>query len=87
MLSLVTIFWYHFPLKQERHISRRHDLQKISAFNLGVSEAVNAKKKAKDTEPQVGSMTSGLQCYCVPVLMNKTRYVITLTFTIYLHVP
>ncbi|XP_076444889.1 coiled-coil domain-containing protein 81-like [Babylonia areolata] len=38
--------------EQERHISRRHDLQKISAFNLGVSEAVNAKKRAKDFEPQ-----------------------------------
>ncbi|KAK7107042.1 coiled-coil domain-containing protein 81-like [Littorina saxatilis] len=38
--------------EQERHISRRHDLQKISAFNLGVSEAVTSKKKAKDTEPQ-----------------------------------
>nr|KAG5704946.1 hypothetical protein BaRGS_022788 [Batillaria attramentaria] len=38
--------------EQERHISRRHDLQKISAFNLGVAEAVTVKKKAKDTEPQ-----------------------------------
>ncbi|XP_005103098.1 coiled-coil domain-containing protein 81 [Aplysia californica] len=37
---------------QERYYSRRHDLQKISAFNLGVSEAVQAKKKMKDTEPQ-----------------------------------
>ncbi|KAL8620974.1 hypothetical protein ACOMHN_035910 [Nucella lapillus] len=38
--------------EQERHISRRHDLQKISAFNMGVSEAVTAKKRAKDFEPQ-----------------------------------
>jgi len=37
---------------QERFYSRRHDLQKISAFNLGVAEAVQAKKKMKDTEPQ-----------------------------------
>ncbi|XP_076466894.1 coiled-coil domain-containing protein 81-like [Babylonia areolata] len=38
--------------EQERTISKRHDLQKISAFNLGVSEVVNARKKAKDTQPQ-----------------------------------
>lgn len=38
--------------EQERHISRRHDLQKISAFNLGVAEAVTSKKKSKDTDPQ-----------------------------------
>ncbi|GFS09239.1 coiled-coil domain-containing protein 81-like [Elysia marginata] len=37
---------------QERMYARRHDLQKISAFNYGVAEAVQAKKKAKDTEAQ-----------------------------------
>lgn len=37
---------------QERHYSRRHDLQKVSAFNLGVAEAVQTKKKMKDPEPQ-----------------------------------
>ncbi|KAL8595079.1 hypothetical protein ACOMHN_019117 [Nucella lapillus] len=39
--------------EQERTINRRHDLQKIAAFNMGVSEVVNARKKAKDTNPQV----------------------------------
>ncbi|KAK6986289.1 coiled-coil domain-containing protein 81 [Biomphalaria glabrata] len=37
---------------QERQWARRFDLQKISAFNLGVAEAVQAKLKAKDPEPQ-----------------------------------
>ncbi|GFO43539.1 coiled-coil domain-containing protein 81-like [Plakobranchus ocellatus] len=37
---------------QERMYARRHDLQKISAFNYGVAEAVQAKKKTKDTEAQ-----------------------------------
>ncbi|CAL1544715.1 unnamed protein product [Lymnaea stagnalis] len=37
---------------QERHMVRRYDLQKISAFNLGVADAVQAKMKAKDPEPQ-----------------------------------
>lgn len=37
---------------QERMYARRHDLQKISAFNYGVAEAVQAKKKSKDTEAQ-----------------------------------
>ncbi|RUS77013.1 hypothetical protein EGW08_015238 [Elysia chlorotica] len=37
---------------QERMYARRHDLQKISAFNYGVAEAVQTKKKSKDTEAQ-----------------------------------
>ncbi|XP_059150161.1 coiled-coil domain-containing protein 81-like [Physella acuta] len=36
---------------QEKHLARRYDLQKISAFNLGVAEAVQAKLKSKDPEP------------------------------------
>ncbi|KAH9525099.1 Coiled-coil domain-containing protein 81 [Bulinus truncatus] len=37
---------------QEKQWARRYDLQKISAFNLGVAEAIQAKLKAKDAEPQ-----------------------------------
>lgn len=43
---------------QERHWARQHDLQKISAFNLGIAEAVQAKKKFKDAEPQVNKRSS-----------------------------
>ncbi|KAK3098685.1 hypothetical protein FSP39_021970 [Pinctada imbricata] len=36
--------------QQERDLSKRHDLQKMAAFNLGVAEAVTTKKKSRDTE-------------------------------------
>ena len=31
-------------------MAKRHDLQKMAAFNLGVSEAVHQKKKERDTD-------------------------------------
>lgn len=40
---------------QEKHLARRYDLQKISAFNLGVAEAVQTKLKSKDPEPPVNT--------------------------------
>ncbi|XP_069127195.1 coiled-coil domain-containing protein 81-like isoform X1 [Argopecten irradians] len=36
--------------EQETLLAKRHDLQKMAAFNLGVSEAVLSKKKARDLE-------------------------------------
>ncbi|XP_033741101.1 coiled-coil domain-containing protein 81-like isoform X2 [Pecten maximus] len=36
--------------EQENLLAKRHDLQKMAAFNLGVSEAVLSKKKARDLE-------------------------------------
>lgn len=36
--------------EQETLLAKRHDLQKMAAFNLGVSEAVLSKKKARDTD-------------------------------------
>jgi len=48
-------FTFHFVLLivQEKLLARRHELQKQSAFNLGVAEANAMKKLAKD-EFQVG---------------------------------
>jgi hypothetical protein len=36
-------------------MAKRHNLQKMAAFNLGVSEALHQKKRMRDTEFQVGS--------------------------------
>ncbi|OWF50937.1 coiled-coil domain-containing protein 81-like isoform X2 [Mizuhopecten yessoensis] len=36
--------------EQETLLAKRHDLQKMAAFNLGVSEAVLSKKKARDLD-------------------------------------
>ncbi|KAL4233395.1 Coiled-coil domain-containing protein 81 [Mactra antiquata] len=36
--------------EQEMSMAKRHNLQKMAAFNLGVSEAVHHKKRARDTE-------------------------------------
>ena len=39
----------HFVF-QENHLAKRHDLQKMAAFNLGVAEAVQTKKKTRDRD-------------------------------------
>lgn len=36
--------------EQEDHLAKRHDLQKMAAFNLGVAEAVQTKKKTRDMD-------------------------------------
>lgn len=35
---------------QEGMLAKRHDLQKMAAFNLGVAEAVTHKKKTRDLD-------------------------------------
>ncbi|XP_041353947.1 coiled-coil domain-containing protein 81-like isoform X2 [Gigantopelta aegis] len=35
-------------MEHEKQIGKRHELQKLAAFNSGVAEATNSKKKAKD---------------------------------------
>ncbi len=40
---------------QENQLARRHDSQKIAAFNLGVSEAIKAKGAMRDTDFHVSS--------------------------------
>lgn len=36
--------------EQENNLAKRHNLQKMAAFNLGVAEAVQNKKKSRDTD-------------------------------------
>lgn len=36
--------------EQELNLAKRHDLQKMAAFNLGVADGVNIKKKSRDTD-------------------------------------
>lgn len=35
---------------QEGMLAKRHDLQKMAAFNLGVAEAVTHKKKTRELD-------------------------------------
>ena len=37
-------------------MAKRHDLQKMAAFNLGVSEAIHQKKKERDTDFHVSGL-------------------------------
>jgi hypothetical protein len=39
---------------QEGMLAKRHDLQKMAAFNVGVAEAVTHKKKTRDMDFHVG---------------------------------
>ncbi|XP_064605813.1 coiled-coil domain-containing protein 81-like isoform X2 [Liolophura sinensis] len=39
-----------FLKEQDKVLVRRHDLQKMSAFNLGVADAIKQKKNERDTE-------------------------------------
>lgn len=36
--------------EQENNLAKRHNLQKMAAFNLGVAEAIQSKKKTRDTD-------------------------------------
>lgn len=46
---------------QEGMLAKRHDLQKMAAFNLGVAEAVTHKKKTRDLDFHVR---------CLPKILN-----------------
>lgn len=48
-------------LWQEGMLVKRHDLQKMAAFNLGVAEAVTHKKKSRDMDFHV----SWIEIYCL----------------------
>ena len=43
-------------------MAKRHDLQKMAAFNLGVSEAVHQKKKERDTDFHVREIDCFVLC-------------------------
>lgn len=43
-LKLILVFL------QENNLAKRHNLQKMAAFNLGVAEAVQNKKKTRETD-------------------------------------
>lgn len=43
-------------------LAKRHDLQKMAAFNLGVAEAVTYKKKARDLDFHVRSLVKKNNC-------------------------
>ena len=45
-LALILLHFFF----QEDHLAKRHDLQKMAAFNLGVAEAVQTKKKTRDRD-------------------------------------
>jgi nucleoid DNA-binding protein len=40
----------HLLKENEKHLAKRHELQKMAAFNLGVSDAVKAKKGSRETQ-------------------------------------
>ena len=41
-----------FSLSQENKLAKRHEQQKMAAFNLGVSDAVSLKKRLRDVNFQ-----------------------------------
>ena len=45
----------HICSFQEGNLGKRHENQKMAAFNLGVSEAVKSKKLARPTEFHVSN--------------------------------
>lgn len=49
-VSLYMFYTINHSSSQEGMLAKRHDLQKMAAFNLGVAEAVTHKKKTRDLD-------------------------------------